>query len=50
MVGMGVVMVVVVGGGVVLVEIVNEEYLMEVEAVEEDWLMNAHILFGMHYR
>jgi len=50
MVGVDVVMVVVVGGGVVKVEVVDEEYLMEVEVVEKDWLMNACVCFGTHHQ
>jgi len=51
MVGVDVVMVVVVEGEVVEVEVVDEKYLMEVEVevVEEDWLMNAHVRFGTHH-
>ena len=41
---------VVIGGKIVVMEVVDEDYLMKVEVVEEDWLMNAHVFFGMYHR
>ena len=46
MVVMVVVMVVAVGRGIVVLEVMDEDYLMEVEVVEEDCLMNNPARFG----
>ena len=45
-----VVVVVVVGGKIIVEEIMDEDYLMEVEVVEEDCLMNDSIRFGTYHR
>ena len=38
--------IVVVGGKIVMVKVVHEDYLME---VEEEWLMNDHACFGTYH-
>ena len=41
---------VVIGKKIVVVEVVDEDYLMVVEVVEEDCLMNVHTRFGTPHR
>ena len=41
---------VVVGKKIVVVEFVDEDYLMVVEVVEEDCSMNTHARLGTHHR
>ena len=41
---------VIVGKKITVVEIVNEDYLMVVEVMDEDCSMNVHAHFGTHHR
>jgi len=40
----------VVGKEIVVVEVVDEDYLKMVEVVEEDCSMNVHVRFRTHHR
>jgi len=40
---------VIVGKEIAVVEVVDEDYLMVVEMVEEDCSMNVHAHFGTHH-
>jgi len=41
---------VIVGKKIIVVEVVEEDYLMVVNVMEEDYSMNVHARFGTHHR
>ena len=41
---------VIIGKGIAVVEVVNEDYLMVVEVMEENYSMNIYARFGTHHR